>query len=71
MSIFEDSVQYFYVKIIIWASRFAYFVCSRRAIRSITFAHFMRFGGSASIPLASSALITNYSFVNALNKFVL
>jgi hypothetical protein len=29
----------------------------RRAIRSITFAHFVRFGGSATIPLAENVLI--------------
>jgi hypothetical protein len=50
----------------IWASRFAgkrlcaplvRSVCrSRRAIRSITFAHFMRFGGSAAIPLAKTVV---------------
>jgi hypothetical protein len=57
MSIFEDSVQYFYVKIIIWASRFAYFVCSRRAIRSITFAPFeLRSSVATVVPLLSLSL---------------
>ena len=37
----------------LWASRFAGFACSRRAIRSITFAPLARrYGGSAAIPLA-------------------
>jgi hypothetical protein len=47
--------QIFFIKCVflIWASRFAAFGGSRRAIRSITFAAFRRFGGSASIPLAT------------------
>ena len=36
----------------IWASRFAGFARSRRAIRSITFAAVGGYGGSATIPLA-------------------
>jgi hypothetical protein len=32
---------------------------SRRAIRSITFAAFRRYGGSASIPLAKTPFIKN------------
>jgi hypothetical protein len=35
-----------------WASRFGAERASRRAIRSITFAPFGRYGGSATIPLA-------------------
>jgi hypothetical protein len=56
-----------------WASRFARGVlalraalaCSRRAIRSITFAHFvslMRFGGSATIPLACALRALNMKY---------
>jgi hypothetical protein len=53
----------------LWASRFAPFGCSRRAIRSITFApHGVRFahllaslGGSATIPLASWRKKDKYS----------
>jgi hypothetical protein len=48
-----------------WASRFAHFVRSRRAIRSITFATSW-LGGSASIPLASwrIAKVAYYAFLN-------